>query len=241
MDEIENFDELLKEPEKLKELLSEKFKTLKEKQPFNIEEDDKYKELLNKTEKFKDVDLERYNKLLELEEKVLKDQNPDEFKKLTEEKIKKQYEEALNKLQNALNDKESKLNELSEKEKKERLVNSFKTIFNTDKYKMKEDLLEDQLELFLNRFEEKDGKIVEKSGVKNEKGEDFTLEDYAEKLHTNKASLFNTLKTGTGSTNQNISKNTGLTKIGIIEANKILKENPELYKQYKENGMLDFY
>jgi len=240
MDEIENFDELLKEPEKLKEVLSEKFNSLKKSIPASIDQDPKYKELLEFQEKYKNVDLNKYTELLNLEENILKEKNPEEFKKATEEKIKKQYEDALNKLQNDLKEKESKLNELSEKEKKQRLINSFKTIFSTDKYKMKEDLMEDQLELFLNRFEEKDGKIVDKNGLKNEKGEDLTLEDYAEKLHATRASLFNTLKTGTGSTNQNITKDVGTKKLSMIEANKILKENPALYHQYKAQGMFEF-
>lgn len=237
MDEIENFDELLKEPEKLKEILSEKFNSLKNKE-FNIEEDERYKEVVNK---YKDVDIEKYNKLLEDEENNFKNNNPEEFKKAAEEKVKQQYAESLKKLQSQLEDKDKRLNEFSEKEKNKRLVDAFNKTLNSDKLKLKDDLVEDQLELFLNRFiEDEEGNIVDKKGIKNEKGETLTLSDYAESLQKNKASLFNNVKVGTGSTNQNTTANDGMKKVGVLEANKILREDPEKYKKLKENGMLDF-
>lgn len=234
--ELENFDELVKTPEQLKQKMEELYKSKAEEvrkkalEAYNIEENETYKEKIA-----------RLAELEEAENKRLAETNPSEAEKKAADKMKKEYEKVIAGLKSDLEKKDQSLGEFTKKEQASMLKGKFDEVFKGEKHKLKDSFYNDQYDLFQKRFKlEEDGSVVESGGKLNKSGGAYTLQDYANELNPE---YFQKVTAGTGATNHNNRapnvKGGNGEKINMIEANKILRENPELYAEMKKNGQIN--
>lgn len=236
--EIEGFDELIKDPVKLKETIKNivsssntKIKQEYEANAPKLEESEQYKTAMAKIKEFEEKEQER-----------LKSTDPQAATKVEIDNLKKEYDRVIATLNDQLGSYKTKDEEYKKEKETVTLKDKFIETFKSDKYKMLDDFVDDQLFIFMNKFKIDDkGNIVERSGKLNESGSAYGLEDYAKDLTTNKSKIFNTEKFGSGSS-QTQNKITGWDgkKLNIWEANKLLKSNPELYRQIEKANGFDF-
>lgn len=235
MDEIENFDELIKDPEALKAKIKEVVTANVEKATTSATKKvDDFEEYKTAIQKIADLEKAANDKL--------KETNPAEASKKELEDLRKSYEDIVKGLNDQITGFKDKETSYQKEKNQNKLKEEFNKTFKTDKYKMLEDFSDDQLYIFLSKFDVNEkGEIVEKSGKLNSQAKPFGLEDYAAELLTSKPKLFNPVKFGTGTQpNQHTKAPVSGNKISIFEANKLLKTNPEKYFEYEKQGLIDF-
>lgn len=235
--EIENLEELAKNPAELKIKLQEAYKLkadeLKRKalEAYNIEENETYKEKVA-----------RLAELEEAEEKRLTASDPTAAEKLAADKVKKEYEKVIAQLKLDMEKKDGSIKEYTEKEKQATLRAKFDEVFKAEKHKLKDSFYNDQLDLYMKRFKLDDsGAVIESEGKLNTSGGAYSLTDYANDLNPE---YFQVVKGGTGAQNhshkQNLPADNGGKKLNMVEAAKILRDNPAQYAEMKKSGLIGF-
>lgn len=236
--EIEGLDELVKDPVKLKETIknlvsssNSKIKREYEANAPKLEDHEAYKNVLAKVKELEDAAQER-----------LKADNPAAASQVELDNLKKEYDKVIAGLNEQLGSYKTKDEEYKKEKDNVKLKDKFIETFKNDKSKMLDDFIDDQLFIFMNKFKvDEKGNIVERSGKLNEAGGAYGIDDYAKDLTTSKSKLFNIDKFGSGSVqSQNKISGWDGKPLNIFEANKLLKTNPELYRQIEKAGGLAF-
>lgn len=246
--EIENFDELVKDPVKLKEAIAATYAKEKENiiSTYDIENDDRVKglktkntELLGKMSKYEGVNLEEYTRLKQLESESLKNTNVDEYIKVEKDRLEAEYQKVLSERDNKIKAFEDEKNQYAEEKKRNAIGNAFSELTKTADYKLKDVAFKKEAALVSSLFvlNEKN-EIVHKDGTLNAKtGKVYTLNDYVEELKVNEAHLFDNLKTGTASGLSTSTNVDGFRKLTMQESLDMRRENPELFAQFKEKKL----
>lgn len=246
--EIEGFDDLIKDPVKLKEAIAAKFEAEKTNfiKSYDIENDErvlglktKRDELLGKVTKYEGVDVEEYKRLKSLETESLKNTNVDEYLKVEKDKFKTEYEKIIEERDAKIKAFEEEKNQYAEEKKRSAITDAFSSLTKSDTFKIKDASFKKEAALVASMFKLNDkNEIVHKDETLNPKtGKTYTLKDYVEDLKVNEAHLFDNLRQGTMS---GMSVNTqveGFRKLTLDESMAMRKENPELFAQFKEKKL----
>lgn len=247
--EIEGFDDLIKDPVKLKEAIAAKFEAEKTNyiKSYDIENDErvlglktKNNELLGKFKSFEGVDPEEYKRLKGLELNALKNTDPDEYLKVERDKFKTEYEKIIEERDAKIKTFEEEKNQYAAEKKRTAITDVFTSLTKTNDYSLKDASFKKEAALVSNLFTIDDkNEIVHKDGTLNPKtGKVYTLKDYVEDLKVNEAHLFDNKKQGSMSgLGVSSSVDQGFRKLTLQESIEMSRENPELYAQFKEKKL----
>lgn len=245
--EIENFDDLIKNPTALKEAIAKKFEQEKSTfiQSYDIENDERVRglktnrdEILTKYKKFEGVDVEEYKRLKEEAGKSLKNTDVDGYLEQEKTRIKTEYERVLEEKNNELKTIQEERNNMVEERKQNKIINEFSKLAQSSDSKLKDVSFSKEASLIKSMFTVNEaGEIVEKSGKLNTKtGKAYTLSDYVTDLKTNEAHLFEVLRAGTANGKKTTAQG-AMRKLTLAESIEMSKNNPDLYARHKKLGL----